>query len=64
MVYLHTKPGQEKVAMRHLETQEYVCYLPMMSVEKVIFDKVEIVEIVMFPHYLFIQLDQGPFAKS
>ncbi len=62
---IHTKPKQELRAKEHLENQGINCYLPIMSVEKVLRGKRQEVEEVMFKNYIFIELehDDGNWSK-
>jgi transcriptional antiterminator RfaH len=61
---VHTKPRQEGVARANLQRQGYVCYLPLMRVERIRRRKAEIVSEPMFPRYLFIRLDSSDQGKS
>lgn len=61
---IHTKPRQEKCALQNLEQQGYVCYLPLLRVEKLHQNSLEVTEEPLFPRYLFSRLDTGNFAKS
>lgn len=61
---IHTKPKQEKVALENLERQGYVCYLPLMKVEKLRQGVVVVADEALFPRYLFIRLGHGNSAKS
>lgn len=61
---VHTKPRQEQTALVNLERQGYVCYLPLLPVEKIRRRKAEVVTEPMFPRYLFIWLDTGDTGKS
>lgn len=61
---IHCKPRQEKVALLNLERQGYECYLPMLHVEKLGHEGVQVVAEPLFPRYLFIRLGQGMEAKS
>jgi transcriptional antiterminator RfaH len=61
---VHTKPRQEKCALENLERQNYRCYLPMLSTEKLRQGQLALVDEPLFPRYLFIQLDTGLSAPS
>lgn len=61
---IHTKPKQEKAALENLERQGYVCYLPLMKVEKLRQGGVVVADEPLFPRYLFVRLGQGESAKS
>lgn len=54
---IHTKPRSENLALENLSNQGYKCYLPMMTVEKVLNKQIEIEKVPLFPRYLFINLD-------
>jgi transcriptional antiterminator RfaH len=54
---LYTKPRQEKLALQHLQNQAYEVYLPLVQVEKIRQGVRSLVEEALFPHYLFVQLD-------
>ena len=61
---IHTKPRQEKSALRNLEQQGYACYLPVFPSEKLRHGVLAIADEPLFPRYLFIRLDLGVSAKS
>jgi transcriptional antiterminator RfaH len=61
---LHTKPRQEKIAVRNLAQQGYECYLPLMPLEKISRGTLVVSEEPLFPRYLFIYLDTNESAKS
>ena len=61
---IYTKPKQERSALQNLERQGYVCYLPLLHVEKLRRSSLEVFDEPLFPRYLFIQLGQGDSAKS
>jgi transcriptional antiterminator RfaH len=61
---VHTKPRQELVAVRNLEVQGYVVYLPTLPCERLRQGLLTVVGEPLFPRYLFIHLDQGNSAKS
>lgn len=61
---IHTKPRLEKTALENLERQNYRCYLPMLTTEKLRKGELTLVEEPLFPRYLFIQLDTGMSALS
>jgi transcriptional antiterminator RfaH len=54
---VHTKPRQEKIALKHLENQGYTVYLPQINAEKIIRGALTIVLEPLFARYLFIYLD-------
>jgi transcriptional antiterminator RfaH len=56
---IHTKPRQEQRALSNLQQQGYQCYLPMMAIEKLTRERVNVIEEPLFPRYLFICLDSG-----
>ncbi|MDR1367960.1 MAG: transcription/translation regulatory transformer protein RfaH [Candidatus Accumulibacter sp.] len=61
---VHTKPRQERAALRNLDRQGYVCYLPFILQEKLHRNKRVVVDEPLFPRYLFIRLGSGENAKS
>ncbi len=54
---VYTKPRQEARALINLEKQGYVCYLPMLSVERLRKGELKVDEEPLFPRYLFVNLD-------
>ena len=61
---LHTKPKQEKFALRNLEEQGYQCYLPTLPSEKLRQGALTISDIPLFPRYMFIRLGDGDACKG
>ncbi len=61
---VHSKPRQEQIALTNLERQGYVCYLPLLRIEKIRRRSAGIATEPMFPRYLFIQLDASAQGKS
>ena len=61
---VHTKPKQEKCALKNLCRQGYQCYLPTFPLEKLIQGSLVVADEPLFPRYLFIRLGQGVSAKS
>lgn len=61
---VHTKPRQEKCALRNLEQQGYQCYLPTLPSEKIRQGVLTVADEPLFPRYLFIRLGQGDSTKS
>lgn len=61
---IHTKIRQERLALEHLERQQFSCFLPLVRVEKLRRGKVVVVEEALFPRYLFIQLSTDNSAPS
>lgn len=61
---VHTKLKQEKYAFQNLQRQEYLCYLPMLPVEKRHPGRLEVADEPLFPRYLFIQSGQSDSARS
>ncbi|GAA4364611.1 transcription/translation regulatory transformer protein RfaH [Kangiella marina] len=53
---VHCKPRQELRAEENLENQSINSFLPLMSIDKVVRGKRQMVEEVMFPGYLFVEL--------
>lgn len=56
---LYTKPRQEKLALQHLQNQAYEVYLPLLQVEKMRGGVRSVVEVPLFPRYLFVHLDEA-----
>ena len=66
---VHTKPRQEARALENLENQGFSCFLPMVQVQKVRHQRVQVVMEPMFSRYLFIQLNDqnqnwGPIRST
>ncbi|MCP4488335.1 MAG: transcription/translation regulatory transformer protein RfaH [Gammaproteobacteria bacterium] len=61
---IYTKPKYEKVALQNLEQQDFECYLPVMSIEKLHHRKIALSHEPLFPRYLFIRLDQSASGRS
>jgi transcriptional antiterminator RfaH len=61
---IRTKPRQEQIALQNLMRQGFFCYLPMLTREKLVKGKLDLIDEPLFPRYLFIQLDVGASAKS
>ena len=61
---VHTKPRQEKCALENLQRQDYHCYLPLLSTQKLRKGQLTWVDEPLFPRYLFIQLDDSLSAPS
>lgn len=61
---VHTKPREESRALARLEEQGYRCFLPTLRVEKLLRQRVQWVQEILFPRYLFIQLDNRLEAKA
>ena len=61
---VHTKPRQEHRALLNLERQGYLCYLPLLIVEKIRQKRIVPTEEPLFPRYLFICLDSSMTGKS
>lgn len=56
---LYTRPRQEKLALQHLQNQGFMVYLPLVLVERIRKGVRTLVEEVLFPRYLFVQLDEA-----
>lgn len=56
---IYTKPRQEWCALQNLEQQGYVCYVPVLPVEKVRQRRIEVANEPLFPRYLFARVDSG-----
>lgn len=54
---IYTKSRKEETARENLERQGFTAYLPRMNVERRVRGKYQIIAEVMFPRYLFVQLD-------
>jgi transcriptional antiterminator RfaH len=54
---VQTKPRQEFRALMQLENQRYTCFLPRMTVEKLVRGKIETAIEPLFSRYLFIRLN-------
>jgi transcriptional antiterminator RfaH len=54
---VYTKPRQESHALRELENQHYICFLPRINLKKIVRGRVVLVKEPLFPRYLFIRLD-------
>jgi transcriptional antiterminator RfaH len=61
---IHTKPRQEARALTNLMQQDYQCFLPMITLEKLSRGRVSLVEEPLFPRYLFICLDHGRHGQN
>ncbi len=61
---IHTKPRQEQRALSNLQQQGYQCYLPMIAIEKLTRERVNVIEEPLFPRYLFICLDAGRHGQN
>lgn len=61
---VHTKPRQERRALDNLCAQGYHCYLPEVTLEKVVRGRVTAACQPLFPRYLFIALSQGLQSQS
>lgn len=56
---IHTKPRQEKRALDNLENQNYRCYLPTITIEKLINNHIEVCVEPLFSRYLFINIEEN-----
>jgi transcriptional antiterminator RfaH len=54
---VYTKPRQEKIALEELENQDYIVYLPLIDVEKIVRGTRTLAREPLFARYLFIRLD-------
>ena len=52
---VHSKPQEEQKALHNLQKQGFECFLPMLTLEKVIRGKVKAVTKPLFSRYLFVQ---------
>jgi transcriptional antiterminator RfaH len=53
---IHTRPRQELIALKNLERQGYLCYLPRLRFEKIRRRQLVAVDEPLFARYLFIRL--------
>lgn len=53
---VYTKPKQEKLALENLQRQGYQCYLPTFPFEKLCRGLIAVVDMPLFPRYLFARL--------
>lgn len=61
---IQSKPRLESIALENLNNQGYQCYLPMIKVERITQNKIEVMKLPLFPRYLFIFLDKDFASKS
>jgi len=61
---IHTKPRQEQRALVNLTRQGYMCYLPLLTTEKLRLRVLTLVQEPLFARYLFIHLDASQTGKS
>jgi transcriptional antiterminator RfaH len=61
---IRTKPRQEQRALSNLQNQGYQCYLPMIAIEKLGRERLNIIEEPLFPRYLFISLDASRYGQN
>jgi transcriptional antiterminator RfaH len=61
---IHTKPRQEKRALSNLQNQGYQCYLPIIAIEKLSRERLNVIEEPLFPRYLFISLDASRYGQN
>jgi transcriptional antiterminator RfaH len=61
---IHTKPRQEQRALSNLQQQGYQCYLPMIAIEKLSRERLNVIEEPLFPRYLFISLDASRYGQN
>jgi transcriptional antiterminator RfaH len=59
-----TKPRQEKTALTNLTRQGYICYLPLIRIERIRNGKLQLSNEPLFSRYLFVQLDTSGQGKS
>ena len=52
---VHSKPRQEQKALENLQKQGFECFLPMLSIEKLVRGRVKSVTEPLFSRYLFVQ---------
>jgi len=51
----HSKPRQEQKALENLQNQGFECFLPMLTLEKLVRGRVKSVTEPLFSRYLFVQ---------
>ena len=61
---IQTKPRAENIALENLSNQGYECYLPMLTAEKLLKNKIERQKVPLFPRYLFINLELDFSSKG
>lgn len=61
---IHTKIRQERVALENLERQGFECFLPLIRAEKLRRGALQVVQVPLFPRYLFIRLGTGLESQS
>lgn len=61
---IHTKPRQEQRALSNLQNQGYQCYLPMIAIEKLSRERLNVIEEPLFPRYLFISLNASRYGQN
>jgi transcriptional antiterminator RfaH len=61
---IHTKPNEEKKALANLTNQNFACYMPMYSKEKINKSKIKIAPSPLFPRYLFIEINDESIQKN
>ena len=61
---VHTKIRQENVALENLERQGFECFLPLMRLEKLRRNALQVVQEPLFPRYLFIRLGTDLESQS
>ncbi|MFT5809065.1 MAG: transcriptional antiterminator RfaH [Moritella dasanensis] len=54
---LYCKGKEELRALMNLENQGYESFFPIMKVEKKVRNKLTCIDVVMFPNYLFVEID-------
>lgn len=52
---VHSKPRQEQKAIENLQKQGFECFLPMLSIEKLVRGRVKSLTEPLFSRYLFVQ---------
>ncbi len=61
---LLTKPRQEELALQNLQQQGYCCYMPRMQQQKIAGKQLKLIEVPLFPRYIFVELDSSGNGKS
>jgi transcriptional antiterminator RfaH len=52
---VHSKPGEEQKALENLQKQGFECFLPMITLEKLVRRRIKLVTEPLFNRYLFVQ---------
>ena len=61
---IHTKPNEEERALTNLINQNFNCYMPMYSKERIKKNKISIAPSPLFPRYLFIEVNEKSIQQN